>query len=424
MNFICGKTRLHGAVPIPGSKSHTIRAVAFASLAAGESRIEAPLESGDARSAVATFGALGAKFDCQPDVWTVQGTGGELRVPENVVDVGNSGTTVNIALATAALLRKGMVVFTGDHQIRRRPAGPVITAINDLGGWAEATRGNGCPPIVVRGRLRGGATSIECKTSQYLTSVLINAPLADGDSIIRVPLLHEIPYAEITLDWLARLGIKLERDDWREFRVPGRQSYKPFTRRIPADFSSATFFLCAGAIGDNDVTVQGLDLNDSQGDKAVLDYLRAMGARVEVTPDGVRVRPGNLKGCRIDINATPDALPMMAALACFAEGKTTLANVPQARIKETDRIAVMREELTKLGARVTELPDGLVIEQSKLTAAEVNGHDDHRIVMSLAVAASAIAGQTVIRTAEAAAITFPKFADLMRQLGADLQVAE
>jgi 3-phosphoshikimate 1-carboxyvinyltransferase len=115
---------------------------------------------------------------------------------------------------------------------------------------------------------------------------------------------------------------------------------------------------------------------------------------------------------------------MMAALACFAEGKTTLANVPQARIKETDRIAVMREELTKLGARVTELPDGLVIEQSKLVAAEVNGHDDHRIVMSLAVAANAIAGRTVIRTAEAAAITFPNFADLMRQIGADLQVVE
>jgi 3-phosphoshikimate 1-carboxyvinyltransferase len=233
--------------------------------------------------------------------------------------------------------------------------------------------------------------------------------------------LHEVPYAEITLDWLARLGIKLERDEMKEFRVRGGQGYKPFTRRIPADFSSATFFLCAGAIGDNVVTVQGLDLTDAQGDKAVLDYLRAMGARVEVTPDGVRVQPGNLKGCRIDMNATPDAVPMMAVLACFAEGKTTLANVPQARIKETDRIAVMRQELTKLGARVTELPDGLVIEQSKLTGAEVDGHDDHRVVMSLAIAGCSIPGQTVIRTAEAAAITIPTFAQSMRRLGAELQ---
>jgi 3-phosphoshikimate 1-carboxyvinyltransferase len=398
--------------------------VAFASLASGESRIEAPLESGDARSAAATFAAFGAKIERRPDVWIVQGTGGELSVPENVVDVGNSGTTVNIALATAALLRKGMAVFTGDHQIRRRPAGPVISAINDLGGWAEATRGNGCPPIVVRGRLRGGTTSMECKTSQYLTSLLINAPLGDGDTTIRVPLLHEAPYVEITLDWLARLGVKLERDGMKEFRVPGGQRYPAFRRRIPADFSSATFFLCAGAIGDNDVLVRGLDLNDVQGDKAVLDYLRAMGARVEVTPDGVRVRPGQLKGCRLDLNATPDAVPMMAALACFAQGTTTLANVPQARIKETDRIAVMREELTKLGARIKELPDGLVIEQSDLRAAEVNGHDDHRVVMSLAVAAGAIAGETVIRTAEAAAVTFPTFADLMRGIGADIRSTE
>ncbi|MBI5397458.1 MAG: 3-phosphoshikimate 1-carboxyvinyltransferase, partial [Verrucomicrobia bacterium] len=371
-----------------------------------------------------TFSALGAKIECRPDTWVVQGTGGELSVPENVVDVGNSGTTVNVALGTAALLRKGLVVFTGDHQIRRRPAGSLIAALNDLGARVEATRGNGCPPIVVRGRLRGGTTSMECKTSQYLTSLLINAPLGDGDSTIRVPLLHEVPYVEITLDWLARLGIKLERDGMKEFRVPGGQGYKAFTRRIPADFSSATFFLCAGAIGDNELIVQGLDLNDPQGDNAVLDYLRAMGARVEVTPDGVRVRPGNLKGCRIDMNATPDAVPMMAALACFAQGTTTLANVPQARIKETDRIAVMREELTKLGARIRELPDGLVIEQSKLTGAEVSGHDDHRVVMSLAVAASAIPGETTIRTAEAAAVTFPAFADLMRGIGADIRSTE
>jgi 3-phosphoshikimate 1-carboxyvinyltransferase len=424
MNFICRKSRLNGAVAVPGSKSHTIRAVAIASLAAGESRIEQPLDSGDTRSAARVFSALGAKIECQPGLWVVQGTGGEVCTPDNVVDVGNSGTTVNIALGTAALVRKGVVVFTGDHQIRRRPCGPLIGSLCDLGASVESTRANGCPPIVVRGRLSGGQTSLEAHTSQYLTSLLINAPLADGDSVIRVPLLHEVPYVEITLDWLARSAIKMERDGMREFRVPGRQSYGSFTRRIAADFSSATFFLCAGAIGDNDVLVQGLDLNDPQGDKAVIDYLRAMGARVEATPDGIRVRPGNLKGCRLDLNATPDALPMMATLACFAEGKTTLANVPQARIKETDRIAVMRQELAKLGARVTELPDGLVIERSRLAGAEVDGHDDHRVVMSLAIAGCSIPGQTVIRTAEAAAITIPTFTECMRRLGGEIQSAQ
>jgi 3-phosphoshikimate 1-carboxyvinyltransferase len=423
MNFVCQKSRLCGEVTIPGSKSHTIRAVAFASLASGVSRIEAPLDSGDARSSVRAFTAFGAKIDCQPDVWTVQGFGGEPRTPDDVVDVGNSGTTVNVAMGSAALVRKGFVVFTGDHQIRRRPSGALLGALNDLGAWAESTRGNGCPPIVIRGRLKGGTTSIECKSSQYLSSLLINCPLADGDTVIRVPLLEEKPYVEMTLDWLARQNIKLERDGMKEFRIPGRQSYKAFSRRIPADFSSATFFLCAGALGDNDVVVRGLDLNDTQGDKAVIDYLRQMGARVEVVSEGIRVRPGKLTGCYIDLNATPDALPMMSVLACFAEGKTTLGNVANARIKETDRITTMREELTKLGGKVTELPDGLVIEQSDLRAAEVDGHDDHRIAMSMAIAGCSIPGQTVVRTAESATITFPTFMDCMSSLGAEIQTS-
>lgn len=423
MKFLCHPSRLRGSVVIPGSKSHTIRAVAFASLATGTSRIEAPLDSGDARSSVRAFTALGAQMDCQPEVWTV--TGSELRAPDDVIDVGNSGTTTNIAIGSAALIRKGLTVFTGDHQIRRRPSGPLLAALNDLGARAESTRGNGCPPLVVQGRLRGGTTTIECKSSQYLTSLLINCPLADGDTIIKVPVLEERPYVEMTLDWLTRLGIKLERDGMREFRIPGRQAYRPFTRRIPADFSSATFFLCAGAIGENDVTVQGLDLADPQGDKAVLDYLREMGARVEVLPDGgIRVRPGNLKGCRLDLNATPDALPMMAVLACFAAGKTTLGNVAHARIKETDRITTMRLELTKLGAKVTELPDGLVIEGGSLKATEVDGHHDHRIAMALAVAGSALSGQTTVHTAEAATVTFPTFMDCLRRLGADIATSE
>jgi 3-phosphoshikimate 1-carboxyvinyltransferase len=415
---------LRGEIAIPGSKSHTIRAVAIASLASGTSRIESPLDSGDARSAVRAFTALGAQIDCQPEVWTVRGTGGELRAPAEVIDVGNSGTTMNIAMGAAALIRQGQVTLTGDDQIQRRPSGPLLAALNDLGASAKSTRGNGCPPITVRGRLQGGTTTIECPSSQYLTSLLINCPLADGDTVIKVPVLEEKPYVEMTLDWLARQGIKLDRTALSEFRIPGRQAYRAFTRRIPADFSSATFFLCAGALGNNDVTVRGLDLNDPQGDKAVIDYLQQMGARIEVSPEGIRVKPGQLTGCRLDLNATPDALPMMAVLACFAEGKTTLANVAHARIKETDRIATMRLELTKLGAKVTELPDGLVIEGGKLTGAEVDGHHDHRLAMALAVAGCSIPGTTTVRTAESATITFPTFMDCMRNLGVDIQLQE
>jgi 3-phosphoshikimate 1-carboxyvinyltransferase len=422
MRFACQQSRLQGEVVIPGSKSHTIRAVAIASLAAGDSLIRSPLESNDTWAAVDAYRALGAEIAAEPGLWRVRGTAGRLRVPENVIDVRNSGVTLRTALGTCALLPEGIAVLTGDEQIRRRPAGPLAQSLNDLGANVRSTRGDGSAPFVVQGRLTGGLTSIAATTSQYVTGLLINVPLADGESVIRVTRLNEAPYVEMTLDWLRRQGIGFAQEDLREFRVPGGQQYRPVDRAIPADWSSATFFLGAGALDGNDISLLGLDLADTQGDKAVLDYLRAMGALVEVLDQGIRVRPATLTGCDLDLNSTPDALPTLAVLGCFARGVTRLCNVPQARIKESDRISVMAEELGKLGARVEELPDGLVVHESGLHGAEVDGHGDHRVVMALAVAACCIPGTTVIHGAEAAAVTFPEFADRLKALGADLQV--
>jgi len=424
MRLICRKSRLHGEVRIPGSKSHTIRAVAIASLAEGVSTIRAPLHSNDTLAAVGAYRALGAKIHLAPEEWRVEGTAGEVRTPDDVIDVRNSGVTLRTALGTCALLRRGMAVLTGDEQIRRRPAGPLAASLNDLGADVRSTRETGTAPFVVRGRLRGGATTIEGTTSQYVTGLLINTPLADGDSVIEVVKLNEAPYVEMTLDWLRRQGIRFEQEGLTRFRVPGGQTYRPVDRAIPADFSSATFFVGAGALDDNDVILVGLDLSDTQGDKAVLGYVAQMGARVDSVARGIRVRPGELTGCEIDLNATPDALPTLAVLGCFARGTTRLVNVPQARIKETDRIAVMAAELARLGARVEELPDGIVVHESALRGAEVDGHGDHRVVMALAVAGCSIPGTTVVHGAEAAAVTFPGFVERMRGLGADIRVEE
>jgi 3-phosphoshikimate 1-carboxyvinyltransferase len=424
MRLICRKSRLHGEVRIPGSKSHTIRAVAIASLAEGVSTIRAPLHSNDTLAAVGAYRALGAKIHLAPEEWRVEGTAGEVRTPDDVIDVRNSGVTLRTALGTCALLRRGMAVLTGDEQIRRRPAGPLAASLNDLGADVRSTRETGTAPFVVRGRLRGGATTIEGTTSQYVTGLLINTPLADGDSVIEVVKLNEAPYVEMTLDWLRRQGIRFEQEGLTRFRVPGGQTYRPVDRAIPADFSSATFFVGAGALDDNDVILVGLDLSDTQGDKAVLGYVAQMGARVDSVARGIRVRPGELTGCEIDLNATPDALPTLAVLGCFARGTTRLVNVPQARIKETDRIAVMAAELARLGARVEELPDGIVVHESALRGAEVDGHGDHRVVMALAVAGCSIPGTTVVHGAEAAAVTFPGFVECMRGLGADIRVEE
>ncbi len=418
MQLRCEPSALSGSVEIPGSKSHTIRAVAIAALADGVSRIRQPLESADTRSALSAYQALGARVEERPGLWSVTGTGGDVRAPNSEIDVGNSGTTLNVALGSCGLLRSGKAVLTGDKQIQRRPSAQLAKSLNDLGASVRDLRGTGCAPFEVSGRLRGGETSLEAVSSQYLTSLLMSTPLGDGDTHIRVPLLNERPYVGITLDWLARQGITIDAaDDWSEFRVPGGQRFKPVDRRIPADFSSATFFLAAGALPGNAVACRGLDYTDTQGDKAVVEYLQAMGAEVDVRADEIRVASRDLRGCELDLNATPDALPMMAVVACFARGETRLVNVPQARQKETDRIAVMREELSKLGADVQELSDGLIVRESRLTGATVDSHDDHRVVMSLAIAATQAKGVTAIEHAEAMSITYPTFVESLQSLG-------
>ncbi|MBI1321165.1 MAG: 3-phosphoshikimate 1-carboxyvinyltransferase [Candidatus Hydrogenedens sp.] len=412
---------LQGTIDIPGSKSHTIRAVAIAALAQGESVIEQPLESADGLAAVEAYGALGAEIECGDGVWRVQGCGGKWTIPDRVVDVGNSGTTMLVALGSAALMPEGLAILQGDEQVNRRPCGPLEQALNDLGAKVTSTRANGCPPYVVQGVLRGGETTFESRTSQYVSSLLMNCPLAEGDSRLIVPLLYEKPYVGMTLGWLERQGVQVEyAEDYSEFRIPGGQAYKPVNGRIPGDFSSATFFLAAGALGDNDVLCRGLDLEDTQGDKAVVEYLRQMGADISIESDGIRVRGRGLTGCEIDLNATPDALPMMAVVACFAQGTTRLVNVPQARLKETDRIAVMRAELEKLGAKITELEDGLVIEESPLRPAHVESHGDHRIVMSLAIGASMLEGPTTIHGADAVAVTYPGFPAALQGIGGNV----
>ena len=423
MKLRAKKSVLRGRVAIPGSKSHTIRAVAVASLAQGRSEIAAPLVSADTMAAVNAYRLLGAEIDCGP-TWRVHGTAGNLSAPDDVIDVGNSGTTLRFAVGSAALIPRGSAVFTGDQQIRRRPLGPLLTSLNDLGARTFSTRANGMTPVVIEGSLVGGTTAIDAQTSQFLSSLLLNTPLAPNDSVIEVTRLNEKPYVQRTLDYLDEQGIHYQQNDMTRFVVTGGQQYQGFQKRIPADFSSATFFLCAAAILDAHFILEGLDFTDTQGDKAVVSMLQSMGADIQVGDHEVVVRSADLTGTELDLNATPDALPALAVVACFAQGATTLANVPQARLKETDRIAVMSTELRKMGARVTELDDGLIIESSHLQPAQLSGHADHRVVMALSLAALALDQPTTIDTAEAVNVTFPDYVRLMRNLGADMEFVD
>jgi len=426
MKLIVEKSRLKGTVAIPGSKSHTIRAVAIASLAGGKSLIRNPLDSSDTRAAVACYRAMGAAIDTSdPKCWKVSGTSGRISTPEEIIDVGNSGTTLRVAMGSAALAATDQrISFTGDEQIQTRPVGPLIDSLNDLGARCVSLRNNGKVPVEITGRLSGGKTTIAAATSQYLSSLLLCAPLASANTEIDVSLLNEPGYVQMTLDWLDRQQIEYENQQMRKFSIRGNQSYKALDSQVPADFSSATFFLCGAALAGDDVTLLGLDFADSQPDKAVVDYLREMGAHISIGDGSVAVRASGLHGAELDMNETPDALPAMAVTAAFAEGTTKLLNVPQARNKETDRIACMAQELKKMDVEVEELPDGLIIVGGRPRSAELNGWSDHRIVMALSLAGLNLDGRSRIDTAEAISVTFPDYVELMGSIGANMDVTD
>ncbi len=434
MKMIVKKSRLKGSVAIPASKSHTIRAVAIASLAEGQSLIRKPLDSGDTQAVVRCYRALGAQIDISnPDLWKVTGTGAQVTPPQEVIDVLNSGTTLRIAMGSASLAKPSeTTTFTGDEQIQSRPIGPLMQSLEDLGAKCKSLKNNGKAPVEMTGKLMGGKTSIAATTSQYLSSLLLCTPLAQEDSEIDVTLLNEPDYVQMTLDWLDKQQIKYENDQMRRFYVKGNQSYKAFDEAVPADFSSATFFLCAAALFAEEVTLLGLDFSDSQPDKAVVDYLKAMGADIQIEQNKITIKAAPLKGVEIDMNRTPDALPAMAVTAAFAEGETRLVNVHQARSKETDRIRCMADELKKLAVDVEELPDGLIIRGSSPVTRDpsderrgtlsLDGRSDHRIVMALSLAGLALDGECTISTAEAINVTFPNYVELMKSLGADMKL--
>lgn len=408
---------LKGEILVPASKSHTIRAVSIAAMAHGTSVLHNPLLSDDAISSVAGAREMGASISMGAS-WEITGTGGTLSPQCQYIHVGNSGTSLRILTALCAL-GNHPVKFDGDASIRQRPMAPLLDALSNLGATTLESAQGKCP-LALKGPISGGFTRVNGISSQFLTALLIASPLASGTTEIVADNLNEKPYVEITLDWLRFMGIRFEQQGLEWFRISGNQRYMAFNREIPADFSTAAFPLLAAAITGSEVLIRGLDFSDHQGDKAIFGYFERMGVGINHTPQGVVVTGGKMTGIDIDMNDTPDALPAMAVAGCFAEGTTRLLNVPQARLKECDRIAASAVELRKMGAIVEELADGLVIHHSGLKGAVVHGYDDHRILMALSIAGMAATGETTVDTAGAVGVTYPGFVSDMQKLGANL----
>lgn len=420
---------LKGSLQVPGSKSHTIRSVLLATLAGGRTCIENPLASGDGLSALAASRAFGAIVKEEEIRWVVQGRGGILQVPSNVLDTGNSGTTTCLFTSVASLV-DGYTVITGDEQIRRRPILPLVDALNALGATAFLTRGGqGCPPVVVKGVLQGGTVTIEGKNSQYVSSLLLSAPLAKRTTVIQVANALEKPYVQLTLDWMKRLGIEVANPaDYTQFVVEGGQQYQSGDFTIPSDWSAVAFPLVAAAITRSDLVLTGLDFSDSQGDKRVVDILARFGANVyRQNESELHIVGGErLKGgLTIDLSDIPDALPALSVLATQAEGRTVFVNLEHVRQKETDRVAEMTAKLNSLGCSLHIERDSLVVDgPTPIQGGIVSSSDDHRIAMALVAAGLASEGEVVITDAQCADVSFPGFFSKFAACGAGLLIEE
>lgn len=429
MDRVIGGSQLSGRVRAPPSKSYTHRAILAAGYADGAT-VRNPLMSADTQATMCAVEAYGGSVDTYTngDGTEIRVTGfdGHPRVPADVIDCVNSGTTMRLTTGTAALT-EGLTVLTGDESLRSRPQGVLLDAIEQLGGRAESTRMNGQAPLVVGDSIGGGSVSIPGDvSSQYVTALLMaGAVTSDGITIELETQLKSAPYVEITRELLDSFGISTERTD-DGFSVAGGQRYRPEdgAYTVPGDFSSTSYLLAAGALTAADgLTVEGV-YPSAQGDVAIVDILERMGAGIDWDRDAgeITVHRSSLSGVEVDVGDTPDLLPTVAMLGAVASGTTHVVNAEHVRYKETDRVAAMATELEKLGASVTEEQDSLTIDgdRSTLQGGVVEGYDDHRIIMALSVLGLTTDRMT-IEGAEHVDVSFPAFFDVLADAGAEIQ---
>jgi 3-phosphoshikimate 1-carboxyvinyltransferase len=403
---------VRGSIRPPGSKSITNRALVCAALAEGESLLMGAPESEDTDVMMKALGRLGIVVQHDPAAATVRvaGCGGQLPAREADLYVANSGTTARFLTAVCAL-GQGTYRLDGTPRMRERPIADLLGALGQLGADAVSERGNGCLPVIVRGRgLRGGwATLAGNVSSQFLSALLMAAPYADAD--VELTLRGDLiswPYVGTTLAVMASFGVTVRTPQPLHFVIAAPQHYQARSYAIEPDASAASYFFAAAAITRGEVTVEGLSRGGLQGDVAFCDCLRQMGCEVRNAADRITMLGRPLRGIDADLSAMSDTAPTLAAVALFAEGPTTIRGVAHIRHKESDRIHALATELRKLGATVDERPDGLEIIPGPLHGAEIDTYDDHRMAMSLALVGLAVPG-VVIRNPACVAKTYPHF---------------
>ena len=421
MELLVEKTdKIKGVVKAPPSKSYTHRAIFISSLAQGESHLRDPLYSDDTMASLEACRSMGCQINVQDDCCLVKGTEGELTTPDDVLDLKNSGTTLRF-LTTMASLAHGCSVLTGDDSLRRRPMQDLLDSLGKLGVWAYSTRNNGFPPIVVKNGFKGGKTSINGNlSSQYLSSLLISAPYAEEAVDIQVVgNFISRPYVEMTIDTMEKFGVQVQKLQPDGFQVEN-QIYHGRNYTIEGDYSSASYLIAAASALDGNITLKNLFHDSMQGDKMILDVVKEMGAKIKIGQDQISIQgEGQLKAVEVNLENSPDLLPTVAALAAVAEGISHIKGVEHARYKETDRVHTMALELSKLGVKLKEEPDGLIIHGGA-RGGTVQSHGDHRLVMALTIV-GLVTGGVRIQNAAVHQVSYPNFPQIMQELGCNIQ---
>ena len=398
-------------IDAPASKSQSHRAMIAAALAEGTSTLTNVLASQDLERTRDCLSALGAKITEQNGVITVHGLGGSAPLADRVeLRVGESGTTCRLIIGVAAAF-PGTVRVSGEGRMHDRPVSDLTDSLAAFGAefTFEETPGN--PPLVMTSKgISGGETTVSLEqSSQYLSGLLLGAPLAKKQVRITVSGKKVVswPYVALTLAMMEEFSVPVVVEelqgaewkvaDWKKMTaiLPGQVrftvkpgTYQARTHRVEADWSNSSYFVAAGAIGPNPVTILGANPTSLQGDRAIVDITEQMGGRIEWTDRGLTVLPARLTGCTLDMGDCPDLVPTVAVMACFAQGQTTIHNVAHLRIKESDRLEGVAGELRKIGAEVTTFADGMTITPAPMPAGQtldIRTHDDHRMAMSMSL---------------------------------------
>ena len=412
---------VNGTVNLPGSKSVSNRALLLAALASGNTRLTNLLDSDDVRHMLNALTLLGVHYTLSADrtVCEVVGQGGALQA-EGALELflGNAGTAMR-PLAAALCLGSNDIVLTGEPRMKERPIGHLVDALRQGGAEIDYLEQEKYPPLRLKGGFSGGDVEVDGSvSSQFLTALLMTAPLAANDTRIAIKGdLVSKPYIDITLNLMATFGIQVENDDYRTFHIRGQQQYQaPGDYLVEGDASSASYFLAAAAIKGGTVKVTGIGRHSMQGDIRFADVLEKMGASVEWGDDFIACTRGELNAIDLDMNHIPDAAMTIATAALFAKGTTVMRNIYNWRVKETDRLAAMAIELRKVGAEVEEGHDYIRITPPEtIKYAEIGTYNDHRMAMCFSLVALSSTPVTILDP-QCTAKTFPDYFEQLARI--------